>query len=643
MTTTFRIDEIELQTSGGPVRYTFGTDLTVLAGPTGVGKTSLLELVKYALGGDGLLASVAEAAVSTVRVSVRLGAEKYLLSRSLRAEDQNKVEVFDAIAGRSLEDHFVDRLQPRVSDLLMKALDLPTGLRAAPRSSGSSKPGAPITFNDVFRFLYVPQIAINREIAGSSQGYYEPKRRTVFELLFGLTSDELVSLRTDLNLKNSQVGEAAAQLSAVERFLVESGTESRFEAERRLGQAQSQGASAALELERLSAAMTETGDRETQVLRDLLADTERGVAQARALSADLTRQHAEYAVERRRVHVDISRLERMASAGIKMANIEFMACPRCLQSLDREVPEGRCRVCLQTDVVANLPDTGQYEMAQLRSQLDEIDQQLEELSSAQTGVRRAESERTGLIRRLTLQIDQRTEQRVSPRLQAYTDAARRVERSAVETAAIEALLRQWDRVQDLRTQVELLNEEKRSLEARVLSLESNEKERRTEVLTELSEEFQRTVQNFGVPNGQMASINPTNYLPELNGRRYEKVSSAGGIATATQVAYWISLVTVATRRRDTRYPSFLLIDSPRLALNTAEGMAAQMYRRFVAQVGTNPGRLQFIVADNELPREYKREFAEFVFDYGNPTVPTVPHPGPANVNTIGSGESIQAV
>lgn len=98
------------------------------------------------------------------------------------------------------------------------------------------------------------------------------------------------------------------------------------------------------------------------------------------------------------------------------------------------------------------------------------------------------------------------------------------------------------------------------------------------------------------------------------------------------------MVAVAFRRRDTLYPGFLMIDSPRLALNTAEGMAAQMYRRFVAQIGAVPGRLQFIIADNELPKEYGREFTEVVFSYDTPTVKTVSHPGPANVKVVGSSK-----
>lgn len=636
MTTTFRIEEIRLDTTGGPVVYRFSSDLTVLAGPTGVGKTSLLELAKYGLGGDGLITSVAEENVSQVHIAVRVGSERLRLSRTVTSERAGVVEVIDLVAGERLADHNVNNREPRLSDLFMTALGLPTGLRAAPRSASSTKPGARITFNDVFRFMYVPQIAINREIAGSSNTYYEPKRKTVFELLFDLTTPELVTMRSEFNELNSQANGARAELEAIERFLADSGTTNRIEAHLQLASTRRDGAAASALLAELTGAMVETTDRETQALRDLLAEGERGLADAQTLKADLTREEVEYTAERRRIELDIGRLGRLVAAGARIANIEFSSCPRCLQSLDREVPPGTCRVCLQDDVVADLPKTGQYEVTQLRSQLEEIDEQLVEIRDAQASTREAASDRRRLIQRLAVQIDDRTRQRVSPRLQAYADAARQVERAIVQEGALDRVLRQWDRVEDLRTDADRIDRERANVETRIRSLAAQEGDRRAEVLQELTAEFQSTVQAFGIPNGQQARINPDTYLPELGGRRFDKVSSAGGIATATQVAYWMSLLAVAARRRDTKYPSFLVIDSPRLALNTAEEMAAQMYRRFVAQVSATPGRLQFIVADNELPEEYGHDFAEVVFDYDHPTVPTVRHPGPANVKVVGS-------
>ncbi|MCY7297924.1 MAG: hypothetical protein LH616_01770 [Ilumatobacteraceae bacterium] len=91
----------------------------------------------------------------------------------------------------------------------------------------------------------------------------------------------------------------------------------------------------------------------------------------------------------------------------------------------------------------------------------------------------------------------------------------------------------------------------------------------------------------------------------------------------------MSLVAVAVRLNDTPYPGFLLIDSPQLALSSAEGISSQMYNRFATQVGVVKGRLQFIVADNKLTKDLTNEFTELNFSYDNPTISTIEHPGPA--------------
>lgn len=78
------------------------------------------------------------------------------------------------------------------------------------------------------------------------------------------------------------------------------------------------------------------------------------------------------------------------------------------------------------------------------------------------------------------------------------------------------------------------------------------------------------------------------------------------------------------------------MDAPRLAVNTSEELCAALYLRLTTQASAEPGRVRTLIAENELPTEYRREYAEIDFTYDSPTISTVRHPGPAGVRTIES-------
>lgn len=156
MTTPFRLESVRIETVNGPFVIEFPAHLTVLAGATGVGKTTLLELIKFGLGGDGLLAPVVETSVSEVHLDVQVGRSRFALSRPISEKGRKHVRVVDLVSGDRLPDRAVDNNQENsISDLLMTALGLPTDMRAAPRGKNSSSKGHRITFNDVFKYMYV--------------------------------------------------------------------------------------------------------------------------------------------------------------------------------------------------------------------------------------------------------------------------------------------------------------------------------------------------------------------------------------------------------------------------------------------------------------------------------------------------------
>jgi hypothetical protein len=637
VTTTFRLNSVTLDTVDGPVRYAFPADLTILAGPTGVGKTSLLEATRYGFGCDGMLASVITDYVNDVSIDVTIGDDRYLLVRSIDPSKRRNVRVTDLKAQERLPDHSTDARQiPNLSALLMQALGFADDMRAAARTPGSTNPGARITFADIFSYLYVPQSDMNRDIARSQDQYLAPKRKAVFELLFGLTDEALQARRSDATILNGKVEGAKRETAMIRDFLATTNTTSKDEALNAVGDAANEQIAAEAALRVLRDEINPVADREAQVMRDLLNDAEDRLAEAKSAITSLIRQSRELTAERRRVEGDLARLDRMRDAGDRIANIEFVTCPRCMQSLTgRPVPDGACRVCLQHDPVTSGPADDLYEQRQLAAQLREMDDQIAAISDQIGAVNDAVAERENLVKSLTLDIERRTSARVTPRLQAFTDAYTKLANARARQRELEQVLRQWDRVDDLARAEERLTADRDRVRAEIARHEETFEVRRREIIDDLNTEFNHALRNIGVPSIKSAHIHPTNYLPILNGEPYVKISRGGGIITAVQIAYWTSILYVVVSRGDTYYPSFLLIDSPRMALNSATGIAVALYRRLHDLASALPGKLQLIVADNELPTEVQRDFAELDFDYEHPTVATVNHPGPNAVQTLG--------
>ncbi|MFE4089219.1 AAA family ATPase [Streptomyces sp. YIM B13502] len=636
MTTKFRIEKVTIHSTEGPVEYQFSSDLTVLAGPTGVGKTTLLELIKWGLGGDGQLAPVVTEKVQDFSLHIAIGGRRFLLSRSLDPQKRNNVRVTDLATGERLPDHQVKPGEPRsLNTLLMTSLGLPSDMRAAAQTGRSTKAGARISFADIYTYMYIPQSEINRDIARSQDSYLEPKRKAVFELLFALADPELFDKRSQANALKGLVDEAADHHGKILQFLRDSNTQSREEAQRELEKALNSQREAEEQRAQLRDDIDPVSDRETQALRDLLSEAERSLADARSAEVSLGRQIEELSSERRRVNSDIARLNRMRDAGERLAQIEFTTCPRCMQALkSREVPHGHCRLCLQPDEAASTDEFDQYETLQLKDQLEEMEKQLAFLKQQTQNARQLILDRQELVRHLETAIDARTADRVSPRLQAYSDISEKIAASRTAQAHFENVLQQWDRVSDLaRAEEELRNRYDR-LVREIDQREVELKARRTYIVGELSKEFNRVVADLEIPGVEEASIHDTNYLPLLNGKPFRQFSRGGGIVTATQVAYWTALIAVALRERDVPYPTFLLIDSPRLALNEEQDLSSGLYRRLVTLAKANAGRLQMIIADHALPAAYRKDYTEIEFSYKKPTISSVKHPGKGGVKPL---------
>ena len=199
MSIRMRVDEITLTTTAGDYHYSFTSPCTVLCGPVGTGKSSLLELIKFALGGSAVLTPVVRSEVQSVQAQVKLAGTALTLRRRL-GRDGTTVRVIDPRDEAEVRQLSVRPRpdQPSLSDALLETLGIPRVKipRARTRATGAS---VPLTFNDLYSYLYVEQQDIDRSVVHHTEVFREPKRRAVFELLFGLADADQLAAETELD------------------------------------------------------------------------------------------------------------------------------------------------------------------------------------------------------------------------------------------------------------------------------------------------------------------------------------------------------------------------------------------------------------------------------------------------------------
>ncbi|MFI1622497.1 hypothetical protein ACH4VT_36885 [Streptomyces lydicus] len=633
MAVNLRIVSLTVTTAEAEQTYRFDRPATVITGPIGTGKSSLLMLFKHALGGSAMLTPAVRENVLSVQAEVVAGGEHVVLRRAIEGDAADTVDLLDP---RSLT---LERSLPlragngltTLSDHLLDALGFPREQVAA-RREGAARPQN-LTFNDLYAYVYLQAREIDRQVVGHLDSWFGTKRRELFRLMFGLTDSALMELKRTTSQLLDKLKARTAEHDNVSAFLAASDPRSDDELRAELMQlrdtlqrAESGLASLRTELEEQTAADT--------ALRHELQNAIRAARQAEeevSAAADLVEaRHAVVA----QVHLDLSRLARSATAIEQLSPFEFVVCPRCMQSLAaRAVENGHCLVCLQPDPVDADVDPAAIEETRmaLQQQLEDAQRiQQSDETHLQTAQERSQ-QLSFVVASLRRQLDAQTRDAVAPRFDAIAEASSRVAGLKATIDAITQLRESWARVRTIDADIRSIKAE-RSRVNKAIKAKSEQLKASQTLVDDLSTEFGRLLTGWNLPWVDTAVIDRDTYLPVVNGQPFESLqASGGGIATSVNLAYSLTLLAFGLDHADVLAPSLLVIDSPRKAFGNNESdrqRAAEIYSRFRTLADAYGERLQLIIADNDPPPITSDSFGKVEFDYDHPMVPGVDHPGP---------------
>ncbi|MEU9630726.1 ATP-binding protein [Streptomyces luteogriseus] len=199
MAVHLRIISLTVTTAEAEQTYRFDRPATVITGPIGTGKSSLLMLVKHALGGSAMLTPAVREHVLSVHAEVVAGDEHVVLRRTIEGDTADTVDLLDP-RSLTLERSLPVRASEgatTLSDYLLDALGFPREQIAA-RREGAARPQN-LTFNDLYAYVYLQAREIDRQVVGHLDRWFEVKRKELFRLMFGLTDSALMELKRTRN------------------------------------------------------------------------------------------------------------------------------------------------------------------------------------------------------------------------------------------------------------------------------------------------------------------------------------------------------------------------------------------------------------------------------------------------------------
>lgn len=603
MSGELRITHLRLVGESGIQVYEFPRRVTVIVGAVGAGKTSLLNAIKYALGGSWKPPKVIRPVLQAIEIEGEIAGTRIVLRRPFGVGSGTVSVRLGKDVEQPLEVSGSDSLT--LSDVLLERLGLPN-VKVPEKPSEPTGEERAVSFADVLALMYLDQVQL--ETAVGFTGAKHAKWRQTCEVVYGFMTNEIAAIQSDLGKVNSDLSHAGRYIAEVTRFLdaVELPLDSGADDERH--------AQITTELEWLDRELIRVrsldASESDMEMRSGLTQAERALAASRAeADAALADVNAMKRV-RAQLQNDMANIERVDAAQ-SLRELEFEQCPRCMAALKPDPSStGMCRLChqpegspagvLASEIERNRIERQQAETSGLLDQaLSRYEQALQEI-----GVR--ETER----REATAAWNDATVAAMAPKMQEIAALSERRGALLRGRDTLDRTHRMRMELRNAGAERDRLTSEKSRLE-RELGTARAQQTRAHETVRALGEAYLNLLREMELQDLETASVDPKTFIPLVNDEPIPALSS-GGMKTIASFAYFLAALRTRLQGENTLLPRFMMIDSPRKGHGKNKPDEASM-KRFYLTLDTFArlsagSELQVIVADNDKPGIARGEF-----------------------------------
>lgn len=582
----------------------FESGLNYISGPTSTGKTSILEMIDYALGAKKHKSYIEIGEACTdVELEFVICGNTYKIRRRLfdfalpvRIDEwdneEEKFKYFDTL------EIDVPSNKNSLSSFLMDKLGL------AEVKAGNQF----LSFRDIFKYSYLKQTEIDSEnIMGEMDWAKNNKRKAAFEVIFNIYDEMLADLKARLKIKEDEYNESKIRLDGVEQFIdtTEIGSISKYrkmkkDIEEKISELKNQ-----LQL-------IKTDDK----IDDPNIDNFRKGVVAKKVKINLLRE-AEHDQEEyinklklllNQYQSDISKCEMVLLGYVEINKFNFLVCPNCLKPLSKHSEASTCMLCGNdmadgvSDLLKVKKDMQSYKRrhTELGKHILSEENKLQEINRNIRGLEKEFREEDNEILHLS-------EGYVNPHIEQiefFSYEIGKANRHLEEMDFNLKMLEEHERLQKL-----LKNKEDNisSIRKNINKLKTEHNDKQT-VVRKITTSFNQLLKDFKFPKLDLGYIDGNNYLPYVRKRKYNDLGSLGGVSLIV-IAYYVSILETTLAEDNYYHLNLLLLDSPRknLGVDAAqedfrdEEIFNSIIRTFIKLDENHKDSMQFVVINNGYP------------------------------------------
>jgi hypothetical protein len=590
--------------------------VSTIAGEIDTGKTSVLEFVKYCLGGSGHPVSIeVRRQARAALLELELSGDVVVVERPLFTSEPTAIVHHCSLADIEAQKRHVREMRPvepvgaddSLSMLLLSQVGL-SGISLKEAPSQAVTDVDPLSFRDLMWLCYLSHDRYDfRGLLLESNHMKELKLRQVIEVVFDVHDDQEAKIAQALKQIEGDLENARADAASLARFLRDEEVPRPLELAAERESLELRLAQVNEALQRLSAEMRAKSDYAEQARALYAARLEEAnvagaaVRYQETLIRRLVPLQAQYADDERK-------LVFLQEANTLFDPLQLVVCPSCLQPLpESPSPEGgECSICGQPLQGSASPIEVRSELAAVRARSREIDryldgarQLLDEAQVAHSAARRAEEEAQRAL-------DDEVAKSLAPFLGQREQLVQERETARSAREDVERQQR-WQQTLDQRYgEIERLGERATELRRQRAALEGARKTKQ-DVVKDLSDRFGEILRAFGYPklDDPASPYLDAYFVPHVRGISYHQHTSRGAL-TLIALAWQLSIFERAVELAHP-HPGFLLIDSPQgnLAQPDEEFQSEQIrlnvWRYLLAWAEGNGANTQLLVADNTPP------------------------------------------